>query len=97
MIFGSLGVELELLAQPADLRVDAAVERLAAERPRARSSSWSRLSTRCGRSTKAIKQIVFAGAERHRDAIIAKQLARSGVEPPAIEMITLGSRCRARR
>ena len=37
------------------------------------------------------QQIVFAGAERHRDAIVAKEFARAGVEPPAIEMVALGS------
>ena len=54
--FRVAGIALEFLAQAAHLRVDAAVEPLAAVRPRARSSSWSRLSTRCGRSTIAISR-----------------------------------------
>ena len=36
------------------------------------------------------QQIVFAGAERHRDAVIAKKFARAGVQPPAVEMVALG-------
>ena len=36
------------------------------------------------------QQIVFAGAQRHRNTVIAKQRAGAGVQTPAVEMVTLG-------
>ena len=87
------GVELELAAQPAHLRVDAAVERVCGTA--ARQVEQLIAAEHALRPLHEDNQeIVFSGAERQRDAVVAKQLARAGVEPPAIEMVVLGSRVR---
>ena len=91
MIFGSLGSSLELLAQAADLRVDAAVEtcgRTAARQIEKLIAIEHALRSLDQRD----QQIVFAGAQRHRDAVIAKERARADVQSPAVEMVALG-RC----
>jgi len=43
------------------------------------------------------QKIVFAGAERYRDAVLANELARPGVERPAVETIALRSMPPVRR
>lgn len=58
--------------------------KLEAARPRARSSNWSRLSTRCGRSASA-SEIEFCGAQRHQRAGRREQLPPCDIEAPAAE------------
>ena len=89
MIFGSPGSSLELLAQAADLRVDAAVE--TCRRTTARQiEQLIAIEHPLRPLDQRNQQIVFAGAQRHRDTIIAQERAGAGVQTPAVEMVAFG-------
>ena len=87
------GILLELLRRRLTC-VSTLRSRAVALRPRARSSSWSRFSTRCGRSTKAISRSYSPVLSGTRDTVVAEELPRSGVETPAVEMVVLRLRHR---
>jgi predicted phage terminase large subunit-like protein len=83
------GIEFEFLAEAAHLRVDAAVE--TCRRTTARQIEKLVAIEHTLRSLdQRDQQIVFAGAQRHRDTIIAQERACAGVQTPAVEMVTLG-------
>ena len=74
MILGSLGSSLELLAETTDLGVDAAVE--TGSRTTARQIEQLVAIEHTLRSLdQCNQQIIFAGAQWHRDTIIAKERA----------------------
>ena len=89
MILRVAGIELEFLAKAAHLRVDAAVE--TCRRTTARQiEQLIAIEHTLRPLDQCNQQIVFAGAQRHRDAIIAQERACAGVQTPAVEMVTLG-------
>ena len=95
MIFGSAGSRSSFLRSRLTC-VSTLRSSAFAVRPRARSRSWSRLKHPLRPLHQRDQEIVFAGAERHRHAVVAKQFARAGVESPAIEPVALGAGLRTR-
>ena len=83
-------IALELLAQAAHLRVDAAVESIGGATAR-QIEQLIAAEDALRPLHQGNQQIVLSGAERQRRSVIADQLARADIEPPAIEMILLRS------
>ena len=74
MILRIAGIEFELLAETTDLRVDAAVETCSRTTPR-QIEQLIAIEHPLRSLDQRNQQIIFAGAQRHCDTIIAKERA----------------------
>lgn len=81
---------LQFLAQPANLRIDAAVETYG-DAASGQIEKLIAIEHALRALDQGYQEIVFAGAERDGDAIVANEFACASVERPAVEMITFGT------